>query len=152
LDCSLLAPQCGQRGAELLVSDRSLSTHTPGSGPPCRPATSRARTTRATGLSEEKVTHHGCSTVTAIGGSAFLLRGESLSRRRSKSQADAKMAVFEWIEGWYNPHRRHSAHGYRSPLNYERAPTRQLHHTEDRDNRGPEGLQSVPIPMRPVAS
>jgi transposase InsO family protein len=31
------------------------------------------------------------------------------------------MAVFEWIEGWYNPHRRHSSLGYRSPVNYERA-------------------------------
>jgi putative transposase len=31
------------------------------------------------------------------------------------------VAVFEWIEGWYNPHRQHSALGYRSPANYERA-------------------------------
>jgi hypothetical protein len=31
------------------------------------------------------------------------------------------MAIFEWIEGWYNPHRRHSGLGYRSPVNYERA-------------------------------
>jgi putative transposase len=31
------------------------------------------------------------------------------------------MAVFEWIESWYNPHRRHSGLGYRSPANYERA-------------------------------
>ena len=31
------------------------------------------------------------------------------------------MAVFEWIEGWYNPHRRHSSIGYRSPVNYEQA-------------------------------
>ena len=43
-----------------------------------------------------------------------------LNRRRFKSQAEARMAVFEWIEGWYNPHRRHSALGYRSPANYER--------------------------------
>ena len=49
------------------------------------------------------------------------LEREVLNRRRFKSQAEAKMAVFEWIEGWYNPHRRHSSLGYRSPVNYERA-------------------------------
>lgn len=49
------------------------------------------------------------------------LERELLSRRRFRSQAEAKMAVFEWIEGWYNLHRRHSALGYRSPVNYERA-------------------------------
>jgi putative transposase len=49
------------------------------------------------------------------------LERELLNRRRFKSQAEAKMAMFEWIEGWYNPHRRHSSLGYRSPVNYERA-------------------------------
>ena len=49
------------------------------------------------------------------------LERELLSRRRFKSQAEAKMAIFEWIEGWYNPRRRHSSLGYRSPVNYERA-------------------------------
>jgi putative transposase len=49
------------------------------------------------------------------------LERELLNRRRFHSQAEAKMAVFEWIEGWYNPHRRHSSLGYRSPVNYERA-------------------------------
>jgi putative transposase len=49
------------------------------------------------------------------------LERELLNRRRFKSQAEAKVAVFEWIEGWYNPHRRHSSLGYRSPVNYERA-------------------------------
>jgi len=58
------------------------------------------------------------------------LERELLSRRRFKSQAEAKMAVFEWIEGWYNPHRRHSALGYRSPVNYERA-----HHRTTSDGR-----------------
>lgn len=49
------------------------------------------------------------------------LERELLSRRRFRSAAEAKMAVFEWLEGWYNPHRRHSSIGYRSPVNYERA-------------------------------
>lgn len=49
------------------------------------------------------------------------LEREVLNRRSFKSPAEARMAVFEWIEGWYNPHRRHSGLGYRSPVNYERA-------------------------------
>jgi hypothetical protein len=43
------------------------------------------------------------------------LERELLSRRRFRSQGEAMMAVFEWIESWCNPHRRHSALGYRSP-------------------------------------
>ncbi len=54
------------------------------------------------------------------------LERELLSRRSFHSQAQARMAVFEWIEGWYNPHRRHSALGYRSPVNYERAHERSV--------------------------
>ncbi len=49
------------------------------------------------------------------------LERELLDRRRFRSHAEARMAVFEWLEGWYNPRRRHSSLGYRSPVNYERA-------------------------------
>jgi putative transposase len=59
------------------------------------------------------------------------LEREVLNRRRFKSQAEAKMAVFEWIEGWYNPHRRHSSLGYRSPANYERAHERSTRKTPE---------------------
>jgi putative transposase len=48
------------------------------------------------------------------------LERELLSRRRFKTQTEACLAVFEWIEGWYNPHRRHSSLGYLSPVNFER--------------------------------
>jgi putative transposase len=48
------------------------------------------------------------------------LEHEVLNRRRFKTHAEARMAIFEWLEGWYNPHRRHSSLGYLSPINYER--------------------------------
>ena len=44
-----------------------------------------------------------------------------LARRRFRSQAQDRMAVFSYIEGFYNPLRRHSALGYRSPVVYEQA-------------------------------
>jgi putative transposase len=47
------------------------------------------------------------------------LECELLEHRRFASQAEAKMACFSFIEGWYNPVRLHSALGYRSPMAYE---------------------------------
>ncbi len=48
------------------------------------------------------------------------LECELLDRQRFDTQAEARLAVFDFIEGWYNPRRRHSALGYLSPLAYER--------------------------------
>ena len=48
------------------------------------------------------------------------LECELLNRQSFKTQVEARLAVFDFIEGWYNPHRRHSALGYLSPINYER--------------------------------
>lgn len=47
------------------------------------------------------------------------LEYELLARRRFCSQADARMACFSYIEGFYHPLRRHSALDYRSPVVYE---------------------------------
>ena len=70
---------------------------------------------------EYSITTFGDYWITADTESFFAtLEREVLDPRRFKSQAEARMATFEWIEGWYNPHRRHSALGYRSPVNYER--------------------------------
>jgi putative transposase len=48
------------------------------------------------------------------------LECELLDRRSFRTQAEARPAVFDYLEGWYNPHRRHSSIGYDSPVNFER--------------------------------
>lgn len=48
------------------------------------------------------------------------LECELIDRRRFRTQAEARMALFRYIEGFYNPRRRHSALDYLSPINYER--------------------------------
>jgi transposase InsO family protein len=48
------------------------------------------------------------------------IKGELLDRRSWPTRAAAHRAIFEYIEGWYNIRRLHSALGYRSPADYER--------------------------------
>jgi putative transposase len=48
------------------------------------------------------------------------IKTELVKRQRFKHRDDARLAVFRYIEGFYNPHRRHSALGYRSPAEYEK--------------------------------
>ena len=48
------------------------------------------------------------------------LECELLARSRFKTQAEARNAVFEFIEGFYNPRRRHSSLAYLSPVEFER--------------------------------
>jgi len=48
------------------------------------------------------------------------LECELLDRCRFKTQAEARGAVFAFIEGFYNPRRRHSSLNYLSPIDYER--------------------------------
>ncbi len=52
------------------------------------------------------------------------LECELIERTTFKSRRKANLAVFEFIEGWYNPWRLHSALDYQSPNQYER---RNLH-------------------------
>ena len=48
------------------------------------------------------------------------LECERLDRRIYRTQAEAKLDLFQCIEGWYNPHRRHSAIGNQPPMAYGR--------------------------------
>jgi putative transposase len=47
------------------------------------------------------------------------LECECLAKHRFASHTEARLILFRYIEGWYNPHRRHSALGQRSPLAFE---------------------------------
>ena len=49
------------------------------------------------------------------------LECELIDRRRFATKAEARLAVFEYIEGFYNTRRRHSSLGYLSPMNFERS-------------------------------
>ncbi len=48
------------------------------------------------------------------------LECELLDRQSFKTKGQARQAVFQFIEGWYNPHRRHSSLQYHSPIDYEK--------------------------------
>ena len=47
------------------------------------------------------------------------MKTELLNRQPWKTVDDVSVAVFEWLEAWYNRRRRHSALGYMTPLEYE---------------------------------
>jgi putative transposase len=49
------------------------------------------------------------------------LEKELLRSRSFKTRQEARTAIFDWIEAWYNPARRHSRLGDRSPDQYEQA-------------------------------
>ena len=48
------------------------------------------------------------------------LETERLRRRSLRSHREARLAIFSFIEGWYNPRRLHSSLGYLSPAEFER--------------------------------
>ena len=49
------------------------------------------------------------------------LETELLDRTTFTNRNQARSGVFDYIEGFYNPHRRHSTNGYQSPADYERS-------------------------------
>lgn len=72
------------------------------------------------------------------------LECELLDRRRFKTQAEARIAVFTFIESFYNPRRRHSGIGYLSPVAYEK----QIFDPAARD----PALVLAPVEVRPGSS
>ena len=89
------------------------------------------------------------------------LECELLDRRRFRSRDEARLGVFEFIEGFYNRHRRHSALGYQSPVAFEAAragrssvnavtaPILALGALQGRDSPTVGGVRAVRRPSRP---
>ena len=69
------------------------------------------------------------------------LECELHDRTTLSTYAEARAAVFDFIEGWYNTRRRHSVLGYRSPLAFERL------HVGPVDGVRPVG--TLPVPTSP---
>jgi putative transposase len=64
------------------------------------------------------------------------LECELIEQKSYATRPEARLSVFDFVEGWYNPHRLHSALDYQSPMSYE----------EDyylREDRKPEKPQSL---------
>jgi len=49
------------------------------------------------------------------------IKKELINRRRFKRRDEARLAIFDYIECFYNPVRRHSSLGYLSPIEFEEA-------------------------------
>ncbi len=62
----------------------------------------------------------GCGLDNAVAESFFgSMQIELLDRQAWATRDQLGSAMFEWIEAFYNPTRRHSALGYLSPTDYE---------------------------------
>ena len=46
------------------------------------------------------------------------LECELIERKSYATRPEARLSVFDFVEGWYNPHRLHSALDYQSPMSY----------------------------------
>jgi len=76
------------------------------------------------------------------------LECELLDRVTLRTKAEARMAVFEFIEGWYNPNRRHKGLGQISPIEFERRHSE--HHEHAVTHRAARSVAIKALRAQPV--
>ena len=64
------------------------------------------------------------------------LECELIDRRKWETKTEARLALFTYIEGWYNPRRRHSALGHTSPAAFEAKNSQKMHRHAQRIEHG----------------
>ena len=79
---------------------------------------------------QDKLRAHGIRQSTSAKGDCYdnacmesffaTLKKDLIHRRRFKTREEAKIAIINYIETWYNSKRSHSSLGYMSPMEYER--------------------------------
>ena len=84
------------------------------------------------------------------------LECELLDRSSFRTPAEARLAIFDFIEGWYKTQRRHSSLAYESPMSFERlAAQAPVEGAEGVDAlRAPTSLENAPraFPTPPTGS
>ncbi len=89
------------------------------------------------------------------------LECELLNRTRFADHAEAELAVFDFIEGFYNTRRRHSSIGYLSPVSFEQKTALTSRSTSDLPTPPPrsspsrgrkKGLMRAPIDLLPPSA
>jgi putative transposase len=81
------------------------------------------------------------------------LECELLDRQRFQTPAEARRAIFDFIEGFYNTQRRHSRLSYRSPLAFEQARAVEAAGAVDAKNASTSSLENAQnaFPTAPTA-
>ena len=75
---------------------------------------------RTAGIAQSMGSKGDCFDNAAIESYHATLEKELLRGRSFRTRQEARTAIFDWIEAWYNRERRHSRLGYRSPEQFER--------------------------------
>jgi len=81
------------------------------------------------------------------------IKNELVHQHRFTTKDQARLAVFDYIEGFYNPHRRHSRLGHKSPSEYEMDRPQRGHSRLTRSRqqkRGNLNRRSVSQPVPPL--
>ena len=73
------------------------------------------------------------------------LECELLERTVLKTKAEARVALFSYIEGWYNPRRRHGSIGMMAPNAFEAKATKNRECEIEKKHCDNSGLPTVPV-------